>query len=110
MDNIQQLQKNLSDYFIDHVVSIYVPPFEPYNGLKNDNKYMEVILNMNEWNIKYKSYPAKRKIKDLYVSFNFDDMDIKGIIKDYRLCQYGCQCMFILKDFETNNKLDIDIQ
>jgi len=99
MNNNELIQLDFGEYFIDNVKDINIPPYEPYNGLENNGKYMEVTINMEKWNQKYKKYPSKKSIKGLTIKFSFDDMNIIADIKDYKLCQYGYQCLFILTNF-----------
>lgn len=106
MDNKDTIKELFIQYFSNHVKSIYLPARNPYNGNVNIKDYMEVKLNMEEWNVKYKKYPTKDDVKGLQVIFQTDEIGdefeiqtITGFIKDYKLCQYGYECIFIIRDF-----------
>ena len=107
-----------AEYLEDNVVSSVYPPSHPNDGKHNDLRWLQLTINIDPWNQKWKIIPKKKDLIGQLVTVEIDnefwddhDIDtetciISGTIKDYRLCNYGDKLKVILTNLTPPQSKD----
>ena len=113
---MQENRHPFAEYVEQHIVSSHYPTSHPHDGQQNSLRWLDLIINVDEWNQKWKVLPKKTTVIGQPVTVEIDNefwddyhIDtetciVSGVIKNYQLRTYGDKLTVILTNLTPPQK------